>query len=149
LVGAAATVILAVGLSGLPPWRVWVQAAIFASASVIALWYPKVLRTDAPFSVEYAAVDSQVWEELMEAERRWREGVIDDATYSAAFNRANVRYRALRPPNAEWQEIISERIRIREEWSRIFASPAQSSDEQRDRLASDERRIRRRIARLS
>lgn len=148
LVVAATSLIVAVGLSGWPQ-RAWAQAAVFAAASVIALFYPGVLRTDRPFADEYAKVDREVWQQLMEAERRWHAGRLSNSEYSQEFDRANVRYRSLRPPNAEWRGIVADRIRIREEWSRTFANAEELMDSERDRLVAAEKRLRRRIAKAS
>jgi hypothetical protein len=146
LVAGAAVLILGLGSSDWQP-RAWAQGVVFAIASAIAIFYPTLLRIDRGFADEYAKVDDEVRRELMEAEHKWQAGLLDDTAYSRAFDRANVRYRALKPPSDEWRELVKERVRIREEWSRIFTSREELSDANRDRLNADERKLRKRIAR--
>jgi hypothetical protein len=98
---------------------------------------------------EYAEVDREVWRELMDAEKDWQAGQIDDAEYSRVFDRSNVRYQALRPPPGEWDEIVQERIRIREGWSKVFRDPSNSSQTERDALGIAEAALGKRIARAS
>lgn len=149
LVAVALAIFLMFSVPGLPSWLGPMRAWVFGAAATIAIVFPELLRTHHPFAAEFDAVDSQVARELKQAERDWRSGRIDDTTYSAAFDRANVRYRALKPPNAEWRAIVGERIRLREEWSLIFASHDDVPTTEYERLRTKERRLKGRIARAS
>jgi hypothetical protein len=146
LVMLASLLIVGLQLSTLP-FKIWAASIVFAVAGCLALWPPKQFQRYDGFAEQYKVVDKEVWHELMRAEAAWRSGEIDDAEYSRAFDRYNVRYRALRPPPGEWREIVEERIRIREGWSRVFSNPRSSTQSQRDALSEAERRLRTRITR--
>jgi hypothetical protein len=135
-------------------WENLAEGAVVGLAAMIAFLSPSWLRTgsartQSKFAAEYAEVDREVWRELMDAEKDWQAGQIDDAEYSRVFDRSNVRYQALRPPPGEWDEIVQERIRIREGWSKVFRDPSNSSQTERDALGIAEAALRKRIARAS
>jgi hypothetical protein len=148
LVGVSSGLIVLLELSGLP-WRVWAEGAVFGAAGWLAYYEPGWLLAHRGFANELAETDRTVRQELLRAEQDWRSGRIGDVEYSRAFDRTNLRFRALQPPPGEWKDIIDERIRIREEWSRIFANPSSSSQAERDKLGEDEKALRKRIARAS
>jgi hypothetical protein len=145
LVVATSGLIVALGFSGWK-WATWAEAVVYGLAASLVIFEPGWLMAHRGFAAEYDDVDREVWQELLRAEHDWRAGRIDDEDYSRAFDRSNVRYRALHPPPGEWSDIVDERIRIREEWSRIFADPTSSTEAKRDQLGEAEATLKTRIA---
>jgi hypothetical protein len=146
LVAATSGLVAVLELSGWW-WRTLAEGAILGLAGSLANSGPSWLLAHRGFAAEYAAVDKKVWQQMQAAEVEWQARRIDDAEYARRFDRSNVRYRALEPPPGEWNEIIDERIRIREAWSRILQDPRASPQAERDELMVDEEALRRRIAR--
>jgi hypothetical protein len=146
LVGVTAGFIVLLEASGWE-WSLAAEALAYGVAGGIVVWEPSWLRARSEFAQSYEAVDREVSQELARAEQDWRTGQLDDEGYSRAFDMSNARYRALRPPPGEWSEIVGERIRIREAWSRIFADPANSTQSDRDALGVAEASLRKRISR--
>jgi hypothetical protein len=128
-------------------WQTPAEGAVLGLAGWLAYSGPAWLLANRGFAAQYAAVDQEVRKLLRIAEDEWRSGQIDDAEYSRRFDLSNVSYRALKPPPGEWREIIDERIRIREEWSRVFENPGASPAP--DELGEAEDALRRRIARAA
>jgi hypothetical protein len=148
LVLGTSAAVVATEVSGLA-WASLAESLIYGLAGFIVIFEPGWLVAHHGFAQEYQRVDRQVWQESLRVENDWRAGRIDDEEYSAAFDKINVRYRALRPPPGEWGEILDERIRIREGWSRIFADPHASSAAERKALGNAEKQLRKRISRAS
>ncbi len=130
-------------------WRILAEGVVVAVVGAVAYYAPGWLLAYRGFARRYHEVDRQVWSEVLQAERAWHAGRIDDAEYSRRFDRAHARYQSLAEPPEEWRDIVAERIRIRNAWSRIFLNASSSTQSERDELGEAEAALRRRIARLT